>query len=160
MYTMLSSHRKVWSQFAICPEYPKLFADDLTKSTIKAAKGICAMCPVLELCKEWAVINDVEGMFGGTTTTERKVLKKGLPQEVLELNPPEPKLLDYVKDTPVVVQKPSQIQTPVEGATHRLTEKPKSVYQRAKSAKQKLQQEPLSLLASLDQLLLELPAFS
>ena len=164
MNTMLSTDRKRWSQEAVCVDYPKLFGSDLTKATIKAAKGICAMCPVKNLCFEWALANEAEGVFGGSTTSERKDLGKDRLLAAQKACPPEPKLLDYVKDPePVVVQKPKGIVIPNQDgpATYTETQAPKYVGQPARvSVKKKARLQPQSLLASLDQLLLELPAFS
>lgn len=35
------------------------------------AKAICATCPVRQECYEHAMNNDVQGIWGGTTETER-----------------------------------------------------------------------------------------
>lgn len=164
MNTMLSTDRKRWSQEAACTPYPKLFGSDLTKSTIKAAKGICAMCPVKDLCFEWALANEAEGVFGGTTTSERKDLGKDRLLSAQLACPPEPKLLDYVKDPepqPVVTQKPKKVSIPGTQGVYTETQAPTHVGQPARvSSKKKVQPTHQSLMASLDQLLLELPAFS
>jgi WhiB family redox-sensing transcriptional regulator len=43
-------------------------------SRIAAAKRVCASCPILSECLNWAVDNLEEGIWGGTTTRERQSL--------------------------------------------------------------------------------------
>jgi len=44
-------------------------------SRIAAAKAICATCPVIEKCLEFAIKDNIEfGIFGGKTPEERKNL--------------------------------------------------------------------------------------
>jgi WhiB family redox-sensing transcriptional regulator len=40
------------------------------------AKEICATCPIAVQCLQYAVLNDEDGIWGGTTPSERKLLKK------------------------------------------------------------------------------------
>lgn len=47
------------------------------KERIEQAKGVCSRCPVRIDCLEYAIENDCTGIFGGTTTTERR--NAGLP---------------------------------------------------------------------------------
>lgn len=43
------------------------------------AKAICATCPVISDCLNWAVESEQRfGIFGGTTTRERHLLRRGL----------------------------------------------------------------------------------
>jgi WhiB family redox-sensing transcriptional regulator len=39
-------------------------------------RKMCAGCPVLEICKEWAVVNERYGVWGGTVPVERKAIRK------------------------------------------------------------------------------------
>jgi WhiB family redox-sensing transcriptional regulator len=48
------------------------------KETIKAAKEICASCPIAVQCLQHALTNEYEGIWGATTTRERKNLRKSL----------------------------------------------------------------------------------
>lgn len=55
---------------------PSLFypveADPLSEQA-KAAKAICAVCPVQEPCLEWAIAaNERDGIWGGMTEDERR----------------------------------------------------------------------------------------
>jgi WhiB family redox-sensing transcriptional regulator len=43
---------------------------------IAEAKEVCRRCPVLEQCRDWAVDNGVEGVWGGTTEDERRALRR------------------------------------------------------------------------------------
>lgn len=45
-------------------------------SRVKKAKAICATCPVKQKCLRYAVDNDLLGVWGGTTDSERKKLRK------------------------------------------------------------------------------------
>jgi len=46
-------------------------------STIRQAKAFCKMCPVRELCLEYAIVNDEpHGIWGGLSTQDRKKLKQ------------------------------------------------------------------------------------
>jgi WhiB family transcriptional regulator, redox-sensing transcriptional regulator len=48
----------------------------LTSVEIRRAKAICATCPVLWECFQWAMDNDEEyGVWGGTTRRERARLR-------------------------------------------------------------------------------------
>lgn len=54
---------------------PELFfAEDITKEgkrDVAVAKGICARCPVLARCREFALVNTDHGVWGGMTAEER-----------------------------------------------------------------------------------------
>jgi WhiB family redox-sensing transcriptional regulator len=42
-----------------------------------AAKAICARCPVLAQCRDWAVLaGEPAGIWGGTTPEERRLLRQ------------------------------------------------------------------------------------
>ena len=47
-----------------------LFFSD-RNADIKAAKDVCAACPVIALCASWAAQNTEYGIFGGLTPRER-----------------------------------------------------------------------------------------
>jgi hypothetical protein len=49
----------------------------MTSVEIRRAKAVCATCPVLWQCYEYAMTNDEEyGVWGGTTRRERQRLKR------------------------------------------------------------------------------------
>jgi WhiB family redox-sensing transcriptional regulator len=46
------------------------------KGKTALAKAICASCPVAVQCLQFAIANDEEGIWGGTTLEERKRFKR------------------------------------------------------------------------------------
>ena len=44
-------------------------------SLIDAAKAICEPCPLKTACLEYALENNYEGVWGGTTDTDRDTIK-------------------------------------------------------------------------------------
>jgi WhiB family transcriptional regulator, redox-sensing transcriptional regulator len=76
-----------WREEAACAETdPALFftppADEHEKAKekvarIRAAKAICAGCPVIRDCLAWAIeTDDREAILGGTTPAERKSMRR------------------------------------------------------------------------------------
>ncbi len=70
-----------WRDLAACrplPEGVDFFpsqrgARDLVYSENKRrAKAICATCPVLAECREWAIVHERFGIWGGLTERERR----------------------------------------------------------------------------------------
>jgi WhiB family redox-sensing transcriptional regulator len=78
----------VWTAFALMREYrvgswvedaacagadPNLFFPAKSDSAALEAKAVCAACPVLEACKDYAVRSPImlAGVWGGTTESER-----------------------------------------------------------------------------------------
>ena len=58
---------------------PELFFPDSQSGRaekVAQAKKICATCPIAVQCLQYAVLNDEDGIWGGTTPSERKLLKK------------------------------------------------------------------------------------
>lgn len=54
-----------------------------TQRQVAQAKALCARCPVMEQCRDWAVTSgESEGIWGGTTPAERRVLRGRLPRAV------------------------------------------------------------------------------
>ena len=45
-------------------------------NNINMAKRICQTCPYIHPCLEWALDNKESGIWGGTTETQRKKMKK------------------------------------------------------------------------------------
>jgi WhiB family redox-sensing transcriptional regulator len=69
-----------WKARAGCANYPHaLFfpAPDAPAREIERAKAICSVCPVSEVCLEYALeTNQRSGIWGGTTEAERRSLRR------------------------------------------------------------------------------------
>lgn len=50
---------------------PEAFFPEHRGSSPKPAKKLCAGCPFLDACREYAIWHSVEGVWGGTTYKER-----------------------------------------------------------------------------------------
>jgi WhiB family redox-sensing transcriptional regulator len=73
----MSTH---WMDDARCVEVdPELFFPELDSLwRVAQAKKICAECPVKTACLEYALVNKFkEGIYGGTSPTERHRLMMG-----------------------------------------------------------------------------------
>lgn len=56
------------------------FPHDGRADQARAAKNVCAVCPVIEPCLAYALTIDgayFEGVFGGTTANERRRMRRG-----------------------------------------------------------------------------------
>ncbi len=75
---------ETWTLDALCAQTdPEVFFPDRGQNP-KAAKRICAQCPVAEICREIAVADPaITGVWGGTTHRERQQIRRerGLPSE-------------------------------------------------------------------------------
>jgi len=70
-----------WRAQAACSGYPNtLFfpPSDVAEDGLEArAKAVCAVCPVIEDCLEYALeTNQRAGIWGGTSEQERKSLRR------------------------------------------------------------------------------------
>lgn len=71
-----------WRERAAClHEDPELFFpignSGPTLAQIHAAKAVCRRCPVVQQCLDWAVeVGHVEGIWGGTTESERRAMRR------------------------------------------------------------------------------------
>jgi len=57
---------------------PELFFPDGTAgraAKTMQAKEICATCPIVVQCLQYAILNQEDGIWGGTTPSERKQMK-------------------------------------------------------------------------------------
>ena len=43
----------------------------------RRAKRVCASCPYLDECKQWAIDNYEIGIWGGTTDSDRRGIRRG-----------------------------------------------------------------------------------
>lgn len=70
-----------WRARAACSGYPNtLFfpsSDAVDEPSIEKAKAICAVCPVIDDCLQYALeTNQRSGIWGGTSEKERKSLRR------------------------------------------------------------------------------------
>lgn len=70
-----------WRTRAACSGYPnKLFfpaTEGADEASIEKAKGICAVCPVIDDCLQYALeTNQRAGIWGGRSEKERKSLRR------------------------------------------------------------------------------------
>ncbi|MDQ0605343.1 WhiB family redox-sensing transcriptional regulator [Streptomyces canus] len=79
-----------WREKAACRDVdPDLFfpigTAGLTLVQIDEAKAVCARCPVRERCLQWALdVGQVEGIWGGTTESERRATRRRSARKDLE----------------------------------------------------------------------------
>lgn len=82
------------------------FADPDQPNSIKttnAAKKVCANCPYIVECLEWALENNEQGVWGGTTRNERRRLRKEARLRPIVLGSPR-SIEDLRSTAPVLVQ--------------------------------------------------------
>lgn len=75
--------RTAWRLHGLCnTEDPELFfpVGHETSATVKAqlaeARKVCANCPVLEQCREWAIPREAFGVWGGMSENEREEARR------------------------------------------------------------------------------------
>lgn len=78
-----------WMESANCENAdPELFFTQETDiGAVEEAKQICSGCAVEDQCRDWAIRYKEKGVWGGTTLTQRKRLKKQYvmcPQNVID----------------------------------------------------------------------------
>jgi WhiB family redox-sensing transcriptional regulator len=59
-----------------------VFFHERYKHAVKVAKALCGDCPVVTDCLRFAIVNEEVGVWGGMTTTERRLYARrhGAPQ--------------------------------------------------------------------------------
>lgn len=70
----------VWVEDALCAQVgPESFFPEVgDAATAKTAKAICAACPVLEKCREYATSDEtLTGIWGGMTQRDRALARRG-----------------------------------------------------------------------------------
>jgi WhiB family redox-sensing transcriptional regulator len=77
---------------AACKESdPDLFFSDedgkYDRKSVLAAKALCAICPIVDQCFEFAVSQDLAGIWGGKTDIERTMQVNGTSYHVSDGNP-------------------------------------------------------------------------
>ena len=72
---------------AACKGTDPTIMDGETFENIKKAQAICSGCPVFDICKEWAVWHEPNGVWAGTLPKQRAKLRNGKPIiDVVEMN--------------------------------------------------------------------------
>lgn len=71
-----------WITDAICKRHdPELFTSD-NPSKRAAAKAICATCPVIGACRQYALDRPkLQGIWGGLGDTERSAIRASQPNQ-------------------------------------------------------------------------------
>lgn len=57
---------------------PEAFFPDGHGATARPAKQLCAGCPFIDACREYAIWHSVDGVWGGTTLRERYKIRRKL----------------------------------------------------------------------------------
>lgn len=69
-----------WRDQAVCaaPEHANamFFPGRGDSENLKAARRVCATCPVTEECLEFALLTNAEGVWGGTSEKQRRTIKR------------------------------------------------------------------------------------
>ena len=76
-----------WRDFAACRTLDQaiFFPDAGDAEAVEQAKRICGECPVMDECLSYAVgTNQTEGLWGGTTPSERRRLRQRWLKELRE----------------------------------------------------------------------------
>ncbi|MEI2717915.1 MAG: WhiB family transcriptional regulator [Candidatus Nanopelagicales bacterium] len=69
-----------WAERSAClsvadPEI--FFPSESDSQRANRAKQVCAMCPVMDVCLEYAMqVSTLDGVWGGTTAQERKRMRR------------------------------------------------------------------------------------
>ncbi|MBB5937043.1 WhiB family transcriptional regulator [Streptomyces zagrosensis] len=77
---MPEGHADRWRHAACVDEDPELFfpvgaTSPRTLQQEQEAKAVCARCPIIDMCRDWAVATgQTHGVWGGTSEQERAVL--------------------------------------------------------------------------------------
>ena len=75
-----------WMDFAVCRGHSHLFFPNTSitgrarAKLNKEALALCAVCPVIEACRDYGVATQSSGIWGGETEEERS--KRGIPVSV------------------------------------------------------------------------------
>lgn len=79
-----------WMELAACADFPEpeVFFPDRGTSLI--GKLICSTCVVVDNCLDYALTHHVKGIWGRTTESERKAIRR-------EHNLPEPERESYTR---------------------------------------------------------------
>ena len=69
---------------AVATDESNILDDSMTiQAQTKYLSRICQECPFLHACREWAIANNEHGVWGGTTESQRKVIRMRRHQMVM-----------------------------------------------------------------------------
>lgn len=74
-----SARRPAWMADGACIEHPEVEfipADQRPEDKAAAARAICSRCLCRAECLSYALADDVLGIWGGTTSAERRKLRR------------------------------------------------------------------------------------
>lgn len=72
---------QTWRTRSACRHVPVedrwiFWADQYDRQAITAAKAVCATCPVADACLDAAIVGEEHGVWGGTTGSERRQIRR------------------------------------------------------------------------------------
>lgn len=66
-----------WRSDAACQGHPpEWWFPEKNNNAMKQAREICDACPVRTDCLEWALVNNMQGIWGGVSHEQRAALRK------------------------------------------------------------------------------------
>lgn len=71
-----------WMTQARCKGMTDLFFNEGNVAFVREAKHICASCPVKKECLGFAMRNDDQGIWAGTSTRERERIRRALRKNI------------------------------------------------------------------------------
>ena len=71
-----------WMTQAMCKGQTDLFFNEGNSLFVRAAKVICGTCPVRRECLAFAMKNDDQGIWAGTSTNERERIRRALRKNI------------------------------------------------------------------------------
>lgn len=96
-YTKYMTGNHQWRTKSRCSKLSSQQADKLffpgRGGSNKKAEAFCSGCPVVGICLEYAIENDLEGFYAGTTKSQRRIMAtfRGIQVKVENLIPDPPK---------------------------------------------------------------------
>jgi hypothetical protein len=58
----------------------------IPSNNLYAQKKFCIGCKIIDECLDYAIRNDVSGVWGGTTTRERKMIRRSMGLKVVPIS--------------------------------------------------------------------------
>lgn len=80
LFELVTAGRPAWQADALCREHPEVTWFPERGEPAGPAKAVCQGCLVRSECLAWAMEQDpaLEGVWGGLTTKERAVERRGM----------------------------------------------------------------------------------
>lgn len=72
---LLERLRPRWHRDAACREHPEVNFFPARGESTGAARGVCADCLVRSECLDYAITNDADGIWAGTSGGERRAMR-------------------------------------------------------------------------------------